>query len=76
MDDSLTKRELQLFGLLDSSLQGVDVDVEDGATGKLHFRVNDATVSVDRSEVAADGTPLDELYRDIELQLRRATRMQ
>ena len=76
MDDSLTKRELQLFGLLDSSLQGVDVDVEDGAAGKLHFRVNDATVSVDRSEVAADGTPLDELYRDIELQLRRATRMQ
>ena len=74
MDDSLTKRELELFGRLGSSLPDVHVDVEDGAVGKLHFSTNGATATIDRTEVAAAGTPMDELYKDIELQLRRATR--
>jgi hypothetical protein len=71
MDDSLTKRELELFGRLDATLQGVNVDVEDGSVGKLHFRVEDAEVSVDRTEVAAAAESLDELSKDIELRLLR-----
>ena len=71
MDDSLTKRELELFGRLDSALPGLGVVVEDGSGGKLHFHMDNARVSIDRSRIASAAEEIDELSGEVELQLRK-----
>lgn len=73
MNGILTPRERQLYGLLSMSLGALDVTCDKESTGQLHFRFKDAVVSVDRSEVAAAAESIEDLCKDVELRLRRAT---
>jgi hypothetical protein len=72
VENMFTQLERQLHGLLSLNLIGVDVTVDEGTTGDLHFAWMGGVVSIERSAVVAAGEDIEEMGRDLELRLRRA----
>jgi len=71
MDGQPTSRERELYGVLSIYMPGTEMTVEGGPTGRLRFQYKDVIVYLDRTQVASAAEDIDDLYKEVELQLRR-----